>query len=253
MSPISSRKSVPPSACSNRPRRSSVAPVKAPFSWPNSSDSSRSAVNAEVLSAMNALAARGLCRCSARATSSLPVPDSPMISTVMLDRDRRPMARNTSCMAGAWPSISGIRRDSAAVVSARCPGEAARRTRSIAWSMSKGFGRYSKAPPWYAATALSRSECAVMTITGRRGRLARISSSSSRPLRPGMRMSVTSTSGSSRRSAASTASDFFEERRRHATLPERPLQHPADRRIVVDDPDVKHVRRGHGDRTAGGW
>src|SRR5262245_16254433 len=46
-----------------------------------------------------------------------------------------------------------------------------------------------------------------MTITGSRGRLARISSSSSRPLRPGMRMSVTSTSGSSRRSALSAASD----------------------------------------------
>ena len=58
---------------------------------------------------MKALAARGLCRCSARATSSLPVPDSPVISTVMLERESRPMARNTSCMAGAWPSISGIR------------------------------------------------------------------------------------------------------------------------------------------------
>src|SRR5688572_15340707 len=46
-----------------------------------------------------------------------------------------------------------------------------------------------------------------MTITGRRGRFARISSSSWRPLRPGMRISVTSTSGSSRRNALSTASD----------------------------------------------
>src|SRR6188474_11588 len=46
-----------------------------------------------------------------------------------------------------------------------------------------------------------------MTITGRRGRLARISSRSCRPLRPGMRISVTSTSGSSRRNALSTASD----------------------------------------------
>jgi len=48
----------------------------------------------------------GLCRCSARATSSLPVPDSPVISTVMLERDSRPMALNTSCMAGAEPMIS---------------------------------------------------------------------------------------------------------------------------------------------------
>src|SRR5512135_2925677 len=45
-----------------------------------------------------------------------------------------------------------------------------------------------------------------MTITGRRGRFARISSSNSRPLRPCMRMSVTSTSGTPWRSAASAAS-----------------------------------------------
>jgi hypothetical protein len=45
MSPISSRNSVPPSACSKRPRRSASAPVNEPFSWPNSSDSSSSAVN----------------------------------------------------------------------------------------------------------------------------------------------------------------------------------------------------------------
>ncbi len=38
MSPISSRNSVPPSACSNRPALRVLAPVKAPFSWPNSSD-----------------------------------------------------------------------------------------------------------------------------------------------------------------------------------------------------------------------
>ena len=37
MSPISSRKSVPPSACSNFPIRCFVAPVKEPFSWPKSS------------------------------------------------------------------------------------------------------------------------------------------------------------------------------------------------------------------------
>ena len=54
-----------------------------------------------------ALAARGLCSCSARATSSLPVPLSPVISTVTWLWLSRPMARNTSCIAGAWPSISG--------------------------------------------------------------------------------------------------------------------------------------------------
>jgi len=37
-SPTSSRKSVPPSASSKRPKRRWRAPVKAPFSWPKSSD-----------------------------------------------------------------------------------------------------------------------------------------------------------------------------------------------------------------------
>ena len=32
---------------------------------------------------------RGLCSCNARATSSLPVPDSPVMSTATLERDRR--------------------------------------------------------------------------------------------------------------------------------------------------------------------
>ena len=38
---------------------------------------------------MNGLAPRGLCSCNARATSSLPVPDSPVISTDTLERDWR--------------------------------------------------------------------------------------------------------------------------------------------------------------------
>ena len=38
MSPISSRKRVPPSAASKRPFLRATAPVKAPRSWPNSSD-----------------------------------------------------------------------------------------------------------------------------------------------------------------------------------------------------------------------
>ena len=108
MSPISSRNSVPPSACSKRPRRSESAPVKDPFSWPNSSDSSSSPGMAEVFSAMKALLARGEWPCSARAASSLPVPDSPVTSTFTLERDRRPMARNICCMAGALPSSSDI-------------------------------------------------------------------------------------------------------------------------------------------------
>ena len=35
-------------------------------------------------------------------------PALPVIITVACDWLRRPMARNTSCMAGAWPRISGV-------------------------------------------------------------------------------------------------------------------------------------------------
>jgi hypothetical protein len=100
-----------------------------------------------VLSATKALLERGLCRCRARATSSLPVPDSPVISTVMLERDNRPTARNTCCMAAAWPSNSGMLRRAASTSVDTVACCAARRTRSTALSMSKGLGRYSKAPP----------------------------------------------------------------------------------------------------------
>jgi hypothetical protein len=40
-SPISSRKTTPPSPVSKQPFRSAIAPVKLPFLWPNSSETVR--------------------------------------------------------------------------------------------------------------------------------------------------------------------------------------------------------------------
>jgi hypothetical protein len=88
----------------------------------------------------------------------LPEPDSPVISTVTMLWLRRPMARKTSCIAGAWPSISGISADAMSRTSSRMLSSTARRISSTALFTSKGLGRYSKAPPWNALTALSRSE-----------------------------------------------------------------------------------------------
>ena len=82
MSPISSRNSVPPSAISKRPLRVVMAPVKEPFSWPNSSLSSSSAGMAPQLTATNGRWRRGLAAWMARAAISLPVPDSPRMRTV---------------------------------------------------------------------------------------------------------------------------------------------------------------------------
>ncbi|MNC85640.1 hypothetical protein D3C83_12500 [compost metagenome] len=98
---------------------------------------------AAVLMAMKGFAERGLWRCSARATSSLPVPDSPVIMTVACDCDSRPMARNTSCIAGACPSISGAASASSLTPSWRTLSSIARRISSTAWSTSNGLGRYS--------------------------------------------------------------------------------------------------------------
>ena len=56
-SSMSSRKIVPPCASSNRPGRSLIAPVKAPRSWPNSSDSISVSERMAQLTGTN-----GLCR-----------------------------------------------------------------------------------------------------------------------------------------------------------------------------------------------
>ena len=81
MSPISSRKSVPPSALSNVPRRSATAPVNAPFTWPNISLSMSSAGTAAQFICTKGRSRRGESAWMARATSSLPVPRSPEIMT----------------------------------------------------------------------------------------------------------------------------------------------------------------------------
>jgi len=57
--------------------------VKAPFSWPNSSDSTSVSGIAATLTATKAWPRRSLRAWIARATSSLPVPLSPVISTVV--------------------------------------------------------------------------------------------------------------------------------------------------------------------------
>ncbi len=72
---------MPRLASSKAPWRRAIAPVKAPFSWPNSSDSSSVSGIAAQLSGTNGCPTRWLSWCSVCATSSLPVPDSPLTST----------------------------------------------------------------------------------------------------------------------------------------------------------------------------
>ena len=62
ISPISSRKSVPPLASSKRPRFAPLAPVNAPRSWPKSSLSRSDSGSAAQLTATNGFVARGALR-----------------------------------------------------------------------------------------------------------------------------------------------------------------------------------------------
>src|SRR6059058_1746650 len=77
ISDTSSRKSVPPLACSNRPMRRSCAPVNAPFSCPNNSLSRSCGESAAQCTATNFALLRRLKLWIACAANSLPVPLSP--------------------------------------------------------------------------------------------------------------------------------------------------------------------------------
>ena len=85
ISPISSRKRVPPLAARTMPCWSQDAPVKDPFLAPSRRLSARFFAMAPQLSAMNGPLFRGLCSCMNLAAISLPTPDSPCSSTGMFD------------------------------------------------------------------------------------------------------------------------------------------------------------------------
>src|ERR1019366_3848426 len=106
ISPISSNSSVPCCATSKHPARRSLAPVNDPFSCPNSSLSISVSGSAAQLMATNGPCRRGLSACSVRATISLPVPLSPVISTHALLGPACCRSAKISCMRGAVPTMS---------------------------------------------------------------------------------------------------------------------------------------------------
>ncbi len=104
-SPTSSRSRVPPSASSKRPRRRWTAPVKAPFSCPKSSLSTSEGVRAAQLTRTRGPDRRDPSSCSARATSSLPVPVSPCTSTVVVVGATFRTSASVALIPSHWPSI----------------------------------------------------------------------------------------------------------------------------------------------------
>ena len=86
--------------------RRSVAPVNAPRSWPNISLSTRSRGIAAQFTRTNGRSRRSLAAWIAAATSSLPVPDSPVISTRASVGATRAIIARTCSIAGLSPIIS---------------------------------------------------------------------------------------------------------------------------------------------------
>ena len=205
-SATSSRNSVPPSAERIRPSLSATAPVKLPFLWPNSSLSISSDGIAPQFTGTNGPSCRGPVSWMSRATSSLPVPESPQMCTGAWLRATLAIICRSCCIGFDWPSnrkpdgvtmgcvtsnvaLSFGRSFSVDVISLR---NAAR---------SSGLEMKSKAPSFSARTAASTLPCAVMTATGTPGRWCWIQSTMSSPFPSGSFMSVSTRSNRSGPSA----------------------------------------------------
>ena len=113
---ISSRKIVPPSAWRNFPGRSATAPVNAPATWPKSSLSSSVSERLPQATSTNR-PVRPLRRWISRASSDLPVPVSPVTSTltgVVATRSTRSVIRWTAgCVPSRVSDGGGATRDDA--------------------------------------------------------------------------------------------------------------------------------------------
>ena len=111
---------VPPDASSNAPTRRATAPVNEPFSWPNSSDSSRFGGIAPQSTTRNGPVARVDARWIASAATPLPVPVSPSSSTVTSECAARSSSANAvriatdapTSLPNALPADTGSRFDS---------------------------------------------------------------------------------------------------------------------------------------------
>ena len=145
------------SACSNLPICFSVAPVNDPFSWPKSSDSIRSSGMAAQFTCTNRSRLRRLLRWMARATSSLPTPLSPVISTVALVGAARRIASITFFRCGLSPTIwcrTSTTRLSDRFSSASRLRSSELRIVTSTRSLASGFSMKSNAPSFVASTAV---------------------------------------------------------------------------------------------------
>ncbi len=200
MSPISSRNIDPVSADSNRPFLAATAPVNAPFVCPNSSDSSSSEGILEQLTTTKGFWARGLASWIALATSSFPVPLSPVIRTVERAGATCSTRRNTFSIFSDRPiNPSRLTERAIACRSVRRSSSLRRlrmplATRASSCSFWNGLRMTPAAPFSHAEIAVSKVAYAVTIRTTASGSILVNSSRAVRPPIPGIETSISTTS-----------------------------------------------------------
>ncbi len=202
---------MPPEASTNLPVWRSVAPVKAPFSWPNRIDSTRLSGIAPQLTATNGFDLRSPLPWMARANNSLPTPDSPSISTGMVEAAAFCAVRSTRAMVSLRVMISAKVNRPSRLWRMRCSSPfsalvlSALRSDTCSRSMPTGLTTKSWAPARIADTTLSMPPWAVCTITGMLRPASRILASTPMPSRPGITRSSTTASMAGASGAVSVA------------------------------------------------
>ena len=169
------------------------------FSIPNNSESTFSCGIVARFTATKGFCLRSPRSCTALATSSLPVPLSPVIKTVRSLLTTRATALKISCIERERPTSGPPSSNCAGIWFLGASEEpeitsSARATTSTKFRNSKGFGRYSNTPICWALTAVSNVDRALMTITGRSGRFSLIRGSKSSASPSGKATSVIRTS-----------------------------------------------------------
>ena len=201
MSPISSRNTVPRCATSSSPCFVAVAPVNEPFSWPKSSVSRNSREMPAQLRSTKASPARRPRSWIQRASTVLPVPVSPWMSSGLSVRRTASAFSRSSAMAPLLPRNGSTRRRPSVVCA---PAMTCRRLRwcsmvrrmtTSSASSSTGFVKNCSAPSFTASTAVSIDAYAVRTISAAESLTARKSGIRSSAVPSGRRKSSTATSG----------------------------------------------------------
>ena len=258
-SPISSRKIVPLSASSKRPSLRLMAPVNAPFSWPNSSDSSSVSVSAPQFTFTNGPAGplgtgvdgpRHQLLAGARFAVDV---HRRVGGRDLLDglehRASSPASRRRSRRSdrGRRRRRAGPRSPPATRSSARrsSRSSSARATLRRTTSGANGFCRKSKAPSRIASTAVSTVPNAVTIMTGQSGSRSRTALTTSSPPVPSILRSVMTKSTAGRPLARREVGQPRGARRREHRLvahaPHGGAQALAHRLVVVDDEDAGHL------------